>query len=337
VVVTTKVLPPIQSIADILANVASKFGMAVKSFVPGKLPPVPQAVASMAGGKANPLADMQAAKARLALEGEADRARADVERMQKRYDDQGAKLRANPGHLVSRRKTNGHLRFEQSDQKAVDQHAVNGQELNAAKAKAQQLADAAKSAAGAMTEAMRMNLKLVEQVSGLKQEYRTAIEGSGKDEVHRRVGQIKGLSGDQRKQLVQQGYQAREAGKSSALRDELQESTKLPIEKFAEDMGRIRQMVALGAENGGLSKLQGVRAMAMKTQEAGLAGNQTQFAGALQSNSTEGRSYLLSQTLGKPEDMLQAARAGNAILGQMLQEIQRQGRKPTNSEVLASM
>jgi hypothetical protein len=175
-------------------------------------------------------------------------------------------------------------------------------------------AEAMKNRAQLLLEGKRL-AAISKQVNDLRQEYRQSIEGGGKDDIHRRIDQIKGITPDQRNTLLKEGYQAREADRTSSLRDELQESTKLPAEKLREDLARINKMVALGAKNGGLTQLQGIRAAAQKTTESGLAGGEPKFAGALQANSIEGRSYLLSQ-MNRVNDPVEVARQGLALTGQ---------------------
>jgi hypothetical protein len=205
--------------------------------------------------------------------------------------------------------TNG-TRYIPADRSMATQQTDVAQRLNAARKELETATNQSKSPTRQMTDAMRKNQGLIRQVAELKQEYRSTIETSGQDEIHRRVSAIKGISTPDRKALIQQGYLSREANKTSGLRDELQESTKLPIEKLGEDLARISRLAALGPSNGGLTKLQSIRAAAQKTAESGVAGGQVQLAGAIQSNSIEGRSYLLSQMFGGPQDALEVARQG---------------------------
>ncbi len=326
----TVLVPAITSVADVLAGFATKFGIIYKD--------ASKPIAALAKEISNEITKPIAALAtpaggpgpvgQKALD-DARKARAEAKRLQDLYDKQAEALRRDPGKIVNVPTPNGMgLRKKATNQKERDKHTQAGQELGEAKDLAERLANESKGQTGAMTDAMRLNKQLMADVAGLKQDYRVTIEGGGRDEIHRRVDQIKGLSGNQRKELIQQGYQAREAGKSSGLRDELQESTKLPMEKLAEDLQRIGKMAKLGPENGGLSKVQALRAAAMKTQEAGVAGGQVQFAGATQANSQEGRSYLLSQMQGKPESMLETAKKGleatmqgNGYLSQIAQRL----------------
>jgi hypothetical protein len=309
---TAKVAPAITSVADMLAGFASKFGVAVATVKAPSLPTgQPKAPAVQAVDQSRLIAQQ---KAQADKRAEAIKAQAEAAKLQERFDKQAAQIAGRkPSYVPS---TNGsRYQLSKRDQAMRDRHAQTGGDLNAAKAKAERLANEAKSGTQAMTDAMRLNQEMMKQVAELKQEYRTTIEGAGKDDVHRRVDQIKGLSESQRKDLLKQGYQSREAGKQSALRDELQESTKLPIEKLREDLARINKLVALGPANGGLTRLQGIRAAAQKTADSGVAGGQPRYAGALQANSLEGRSYLLSQVM-RTDDPVAIARQGLALTGQ---------------------
>jgi hypothetical protein len=308
----TKVVPVITWAAELLAEIASKFSL-LSIKIP-KLPSLsaPAASAPKSSGPApvSPqAAKLQAAAAEQQAEAskKAAEAQAKVAQLQARHD----KLAGRPGQGRMVPSTNG-THYVRADRKQAAEQTSVAQQLNAAKEQARRLADEARPQSRAMGDAMRMNQGLMKQVADLKQEYRATVETSGQDEIHRRVNGIKGISITDRKALIQQGYQAREANKTSGLRDELQESTKLPIEKLGEDLARISRMAALGPANGGLTKAQALRAAAQKTAESGIAGGQTQFAGALSANSIEGRSYLLSQTIGRPEDAIEVARQGVA-------------------------
>jgi hypothetical protein len=312
----TTLAPRIAQVADTISAFANKFGGVLGVKVPTA--PAPAAVPRPATSNApapSP-ATAPAAKADADLEAKAAAARARAEALQRRFDKQAEDLARNPGRTVGKPTTNGHWRVEQSNQKAIDEHGRTGAALGEAQAEATRLGNSAKSASQAVADAARANSKLLSAVADLRQENRQAIESAGKDEIHRRVDQIKGLSPDERKSLIQQSYQAREANRTSSLRDELQESTKLPVQKLGEDLARINRMVSLGAANGGLTRAQGIRAAAQKTQESGVAGGEPRFAGALQANSVEGRSYLLSQVHRQAEDPVTIARQGLALTGQ---------------------
>jgi hypothetical protein len=309
---TLKVVPAITTVADLLAGVAARFGVVVKAAATA-IPTVTKAASPAAAAGPNPAqtAALQADQAAKNLA--AAKAQAEAARLKLLYDKQADQLaKTRPSFVPS---TNGvTMRRSPRQQRMLDQHAETGQQLGQAMAAAREAANAAKTRAQLLLEGARL-AGIAKQVNDLSQEYRQTIESSGKDEIHRRVDTIKGLSPDQRKHLINQGYQAREAGKTSALRDELQESTKLPQQRLAEDLARINRLVALGPENGGLTRLQAIRAAAQKTSESGIAGSEPRYAGALDASSLEGRSYLLNQ-LNRTDDPVAIAKQGLALTGQ---------------------
>jgi hypothetical protein len=172
------------------------------------------------------------------------------------------------------------------------------------------------------------NVPLLESVGKLKTEFAIAISDAGLTAEMKQIEALKrqGASTKDLIELTRQANQVREAGKRDSLAEDLRESTKLPVEKLAEDLSRINRLLAEGK----ITQKQALLGAAQKTKDSGIAGGEVKFAGALQSNSTEGRSYLLSQTVGKAEDALSVARQGveatlqgNGLLGQMLGALNR--------------
>jgi hypothetical protein len=314
---TVKIAPTLEAL---LTKVSSLFSLKIPTVAAPVAPKVanqPAAPAPTVGPDPAKVAAAQAAQAR-------------VNDLQKRFDKEAQGLAMRPGHTVATPSTNGNVyRFKQSNQKDLDRHAQTGAELNAEKKALDRLTKEASTQAEGMALANRANKKLTDAINDLHEEYREQIQTSGMDDVHRRVNALKGISDADRKKLIQEGYQAREAGKTTALRDELQESTKLPAEKLAEDLNRINKMVALGPNAGGLTRQQGIRAAAQKTGESGI-GAPPKLAGALQANSMEGRSYLLAQ-MGRSNDPAALAQKGfaltgmtNTLLGKLVDEVRAQ-------------
>ena len=313
---TTLVAPKITEVTDMLLAFGNKFkglfgvnlqsSAAIKATF-AKPPEPPKAAANTPAQAAEKVADMAGKQAELA------KAQALVVKLQEQADKSADNLRKNPGHTVAIPGTNGKYRYQQSNQKDLDRNEAVNQQLNRAKAEAEEKRIATLSPAARAAEAQRNNGPMQTEFSNLMQSFRTSIEESGKDDVHRQVDAIKGLSVAQRKEALQAGYKAREANKSIGLRDELQESTKLPQQKLAEDLNRINQMVRLGAANGGLTRQQGLLAAAQKTEDSGIAGP-AKYAGAVQANSVEGRSYLLGQ-MGRIQDPVAIAQKGLALTG----------------------
>jgi hypothetical protein len=315
-VFTIQLAPKIAEMADLLTAFGQKFAASFGVTIPApKLPTVP-------GMPARPPANGPPAAKVLPDQAERDAqaqarltaAQKKVDELQANFDKQRDKLAQTKAQFTSTANGRG-IRRTASQQGMLDQHANTGASLGTAKAELDARQKAAQSQTQGAALATRMNAALATQVNAMKDANRETIATSGQDEIHRKVGALKGISATDKKALITSGYQAREAGKTSALRDELQESTKLPIQKLQEDLSRIDRMAKLGEANGGLSKAQAVRAAAQKTAESGLGGP-TQFAGALQANSVEGRSYLLSQMSSKVNDPVAVAREGLALTGQ---------------------
>jgi hypothetical protein len=314
-VFTIQLAPKIAEMADLLTAFGKKFaGMFGVTIPAPKLPTVPGMPARPpAGGAAGPAALPDQAEHDALVQATLARAQKKVNDLQANFDKQRDKLAQTKVQFQQSR--NGlNRRLAEPQQKMRDQHANTGIALSTAKAELDARQKAANSQTQGAALATRMNAALATQVNAMKDANRETIATSGQDEIHRKVGALKGISAGDKKELIKSGYQAREAGKTSALRDELQESTKLPIEKLQEDLARIDKMAKLGEANGGLSAKQAVRAAAQKTAESGLGGP-TQFAGALQSNSIEGRSYLLSQMSSNANDPAAVAREGLALTG----------------------
>jgi hypothetical protein len=180
----------------------------------------------------------------------------------------------------------------------------------------------------ATQRAATANNPLLESIGKLKTEFATAISDAGLTAEMKQIEALKrqGASTKDLIELTRQANAVREAGKRDSLAEDLRESTKLPVEKLAEDLGRINRLLAEGK----ITQKQAILGAAQKTKDSGIAGGETKFAGALQANSTEGRSYLLSQTVGKAQDALSVARQGveatlqgNGLLGQMLGALNR--------------
>jgi hypothetical protein len=180
----------------------------------------------------------------------------------------------------------------------------------------------------ATEKAATANKPLLESVGRLKTEFANAISDAGLTAEMKQIAALK-RQGAEMKDIIELSREAaavREAGKRDGLAEDLRESTKLPVEKLAEDLGRINQLLAEGK----ITQRQALIGAANKTKDSGIAGGQVQFAGAVQSNSNEGRSYLLSQTIGKTQDALTVARQGvaaalqgNGLLGQMLDALRK--------------
>lgn len=317
---TVAVAPRIAEVADLLTAFGKKFAGMFGVTVPApKMPAIPgmparPAAAAPPQPRVDPAQARADEQARLALEAKLAASRKKVDELQANFDKQAQKLaQVKPQFAVG---NNGlHMRRTKPQRKMLDEHWDTGVLLNNAKAELEARKKAMATQAQGAALATRMNAALATQVNAMKDANRETIATAGKDEIHRRVDALKGISVDDRKELLRGGYQAREASKTSALRDELQESTKLPIEKLQEDLARIDKMARLGEANGGLSRVQAIRAAAQKTAESGLGGP-TQFAGALQANSIDGRSYLLSQMSSQVNDPVAVAREGLALAGQ---------------------
>ena len=180
----------------------------------------------------------------------------------------------------------------------------------------------------ATEKAATANAPLLESVGRLKTEFANAISDAGLTSEMKQIAalQRQGAATKDLIQLTMQANQVREAGKRDSLAEDLRESTKLPVEKLAEDLGRINRLLAEGK----ITRRQAILGAAQKTKDSGIAGGETRFAGALQSNSAEGRSYLLSQTIGKAQDALSVARQGveatlqgNGLLGRIAASLER--------------
>jgi hypothetical protein len=165
----------------------------------------------------------------------------------------------------------------------------------------------------ATQSAATANKGLSEGVAKLKQDFAVAIADSGLTAEMKQIAALKreGASLSDIVSLTKQANAVREAGKRDSLAEDLRESTKLPTEKLGEDLGRINQLL----KEGKITQSQALRGAAMKTADSGIAGGETKFAGALQANSIEGRSYLLSQA-NKQNDPVAIAKQGLALTGQ---------------------
>ncbi len=167
------------------------------------------------------------------------------------------------------------------------------------------------------------NTDLASSVGDTLKEFHNAVSDAGLTAEMKRVAEMKraGANPFDVAQARRMAPHAREAGKRDSLAEELRESTKLPAEKLGEDLARIGRLAAEGK----ITRTQAIRGAAQKTAESGVAGGQVQLSGAIQANSIEGRSYLLSQMMGQPQDAVEVARQGvaatmqgNGILSRIL-------------------
>jgi len=318
---TVAIAPKIAQGVDLMTAFANKFaGVLGVTIPPPSLPTIPGIPARPAAAQAPAPPKVDAAdvkadeQARAALQARLDASQKKVDELQANFDKQREKIGQTKAQFTV--SNNGlYKRRTKPQQAMLDQHATTAVQLGGAKAELEARKKAMQTQAQAAALATRMNAALATQVNAMRDANRETIATAGQDEIHRQVGALKGISAGDRKDLLRGGYEAREASKASALRDELQESTKTPLQKLQEDLARIDKMAKLGEANGGLSKAQAVRAAAQKTAESGLGGP-TQLAGAVQANSVEGRSYLLSQMSSNFNDPIAVAREGVALAGQ---------------------
>jgi hypothetical protein len=312
---TSVVLPKLNQFFDIAIAFGEKFASILGVTIPKSSAKMADALGL--GGKkadAKPVQDQKATNQAKEQTDLAERkakyleAQAKANKLQVQYDKQGQKIAAMKDRYVPT--TNG-MGYRNKKQVSIDQHNKNAQDLGEAKRDAEKRRQESLSPSEAVAEAKRMK-QTSKELATLLDEYSETINNSGQDDVHRRVNAIKGLNSDQKKKALAQGYQAREAEKTTSLRDELQESTKLPQQKLAEDYNRINRMVGI---EGGLTREQAIRAAAQKTQESGLGGP-PKLSGALDANSIEGRSYLLEQMNRIDTDPVAIAKQGLALTGQ---------------------
>jgi hypothetical protein len=165
----------------------------------------------------------------------------------------------------------------------------------------------------ATQQAATANTPLMKSVTDLKQAFAVAIADSGLTAEQKQIAALKreGASLTDIIDLSMKANKVREAGKRDSLAEDLRESTKLPIEKLGEDLDRINTLY----KQGRITQTQALRGAAQKTQESGLGGP-PKLAGALDSNSIEGRSYLLSQMGRIDTDPVAIAKQGLALTGQ---------------------
>ena len=166
----------------------------------------------------------------------------------------------------------------------------------------------------ATVKAATANIPLLESIGKLKTEFANSIADSGLTAEDKQIAALQRQRASLKDviDLKKQSAAVREAGKRDSLAEDLRESTKFPIEKLSEDLNRINQLVSSGK----ITQTQAIRGAAAKTSESGVAGGETKLSGALSGNGSEGRSYLLSQILGRPQDALAVAKQGLAATGQ---------------------